>query len=142
MNSTDSTSRAVMILAVISCLIVAGIAQAGVVGSVKITINKSDDSGLQASLDLSEPLLSLKSTKAGEFAEVGWPGAGKYGRIGKPALPVVRKLFLAPLGAEVSVKASRGQAVIIDVGQKLMPVQPLPEMNMVLRIVSLLKKLE
>jgi len=124
MNSANSTPRVVTILAVISCLIVAGIAQVGFAGPVRITINKSDDSGLQASLDLSEPDFSLKSTKAGEFAEVGWPGAGKYGRIGKPALPVVRRLFLAPIGAEVSVEASRGQAVIIDVGQKLMPVQP------------------
>jgi len=120
----NSTPRAVTILAVISCLIVAGIGRAGFAGPVQITINKADDSGLQATLDLSEPLISLKSTKAGEFAEVGWPGAGKAGLIGKPALPVVRKLFLAPIGAKVSVEAFKGQAVIIDVGQKLMPVQP------------------
>lgn len=124
MTSTNSTPRAVMILTVISCLIAACIEQAGFAGPVKIAIDKSDDTGFQASLDLSEPDFSLKSTKAGEFTEVGWPGAGKSGRIGKPALPVVRKLFLAPIGAEVSVEASKGQAVIIDVGQKLMPVQP------------------
>ena len=38
MNSTDSTPRAVTILAVISCLIVAGIAQVGLAGPVKTTV--------------------------------------------------------------------------------------------------------
>ncbi|HLB73032.1 MAG TPA: C25 family cysteine peptidase [Sedimentisphaerales bacterium] len=124
MNSTNSTPRALTILGVITCLIAAGIAQASFAGPVQIAISKSDDTGFQASLDLSEPDLSLVSTKAGEFVEAGWPGAGKSCRVGKPALPVLRKLFLAPLGAELSLEAAQGQAVVIDLGQKLMPIQP------------------
>jgi hypothetical protein len=124
MNSTKSTPKAFTILAVISCLIAACIAQAGFAGPVQVAISKSDDTGFQASLDLSDPVISPNSTKAGEFVEAGWPGAGKAGGVGKPALPVLRRLFLAPLGAEVSVEAAKGQAVIIDVRQKLMPVQP------------------
>jgi len=123
MSSTrSSTSRVLAILAVISCLM--AIAQVSFAAPATIAISKSGDTGFQASLDLSEPDLSVVSTKAGEFVEAGWPGAGKSGGIGKPALPVLRQLFLAPLGATVGVEVAEGETVVSNLKNKLMPVQP------------------
>ena len=67
--------------------------------------------------------------KAGQFIEITWPDAATFGEIGAPALPVIRRLFIAPPGATLSWSAEVGAAVTIDqttLGRsvRVMPVQP------------------
>jgi hypothetical protein len=79
--------------------------------------------------------LSLETVQGdhGQFVRLSWPDAAPFGELGAPALPAIRRLFIAPYGAEISWQAEVGQAYTLDsgaVGQPLSiyPVQlPVPK---------------
>ena len=66
-----------------------------------------DDEGIDAVVATSGVGLLPRQTAAGEFVVVTWPDAAPWGAVGAPALPVVRRLFAAPAGAEVWLSANR-----------------------------------
>ena len=61
--------------------------------------------------------LSLETVQndQGQFVRLSWPDAAPFGEVGTPALPVVRHLFIAPYGAEISWQVNAGQAVVAGV---------------------------
>ena len=85
-----------------------------VASSPEASVLSADESGL--TLDILVPGFSLdmQKTKGGEFLALGWPSAAIAGDVGAPALPVVRELFLAPLGAEVTVQVDAGDAISLN----------------------------
>jgi hypothetical protein len=54
-----------------------------------------DDSGIVLTVDVAGVALLPRATKGGEFVLVTWPDAAVAGAIGAPALPVIRRLFIA-----------------------------------------------
>jgi hypothetical protein len=46
--------------------------------------------------------------------ELGWPDAATAGEVGSPKMAVVRRLFVAPHGASVTIHADPGAAVTLD----------------------------
>jgi hypothetical protein len=59
-----------------------------------------------------EPVVS----RVGSFVRMGWPDAASAGEIGAPALPVLRRLFVAPLGARVVLDIQAGAGHLVDRG--------------------------
>jgi len=123
MSRANRKEKFIAAMAVLCCMTTAGAAEFEL-----ITTSRSNSSGFRASLLLPQPVRSLKQIKSGQFIDLGWPGASKLGEIGKPALPVVRKLFVAPVGANVSLKVFSGRRSIIDLGRRgmgrmIMPAQ-------------------
>ncbi len=93
-----------------------------------VGVNRSEDRGLALTVGVSGVVLSDRSTKGGAMIDVGWPDAAMTGAIGTPALPVVRRLFLAPPESIVTVTAAAGGGTVVDLGAAgfaapLMPVQ-------------------
>jgi len=92
--------------------------QDGASGPPQVMVGWHDDSGLSVQVDVAGLEFSRTTTKGGEFVSVGWPELSTAGEIGYPAIPVVRRLFIAPPQADVSVATAQGPPVIID-GQTL-----------------------
>ncbi len=93
-----------------------------------VTVNRTDRSGLDVKVAVPGISLGVRDTKGGQFVEVRWPDASVAGEVGTPALPVLRRLFVAPPGATVTLATQAGQPVVVDesaAGQRLvvMPVQ-------------------
>lgn len=70
----------------------------------------------------------------GAFVNVDWPGAASFGDIGSPAIPVVRNVFVAPVGAVVTARVqSAADRISVDasiIGEpiRLAPVRaPIPK---------------
>ena len=91
-----------------------------------VMVPRSDDDGLTVTIAVGGLSLRSRTTKGGEFVDVNWPDAAVAGRIGAPATPVVHELFLAPLGATVTVTARLAEATRIDLASVgcEMPVMP------------------
>ncbi len=94
-----------------------------------LTVDASSIAGLDVSARLTGLTLRTVENKHGFFTELAWPLASISGEVGEPGLPVVRRLFVVPAGAKVTVAAALGPAVTIDsttLGQSLwlLPVQP------------------
>ena len=77
------------------------------------------------------PGLELVPHKAGNetFVLAQWPQASLAGDVGTPAVPVVRRLFWGPVGADVTVRATEGPLTTLpldalDAVGPLLPVQP------------------
>ena len=84
-----------------------------------------DASGLQVTIDASGVALLPMKTKGGEYVVVTWPDASPSGLAGAPALPVVRKLFIAPPNATVSLDYTIGSESAIDIASEFgVPVMP------------------
>ncbi len=98
------------------------------------SVNRSDRAGLNLVLQCDGFALKPVQTKGGEFIELSWPDAAAHGEVGTPALPVFRKLFVAPAGATVSVDATAGNPVVVDlteagIARVVKPVQaPIPKL--------------
>ena len=71
--------------------------------------------------------LAPVKTVRGEFVELGWPEASLGGAIGEPALPVIRRLFVAPPGATVTVTVKEGRALTIDSAAAGFALRPMPK---------------
>ena len=73
--------------------------------------------------------LEPRTTKAGEFVKLTWPDSPAYGEVGTPALPAVRRLFVAPMDADVRVSVMEGDPAFVDTQTvgfplRVLPVQP------------------
>ena len=78
-----------------------------------LDIVASDASGIR--LMVTVPGFSVKPTRKNpeSFITLGWPGAALSGEVGSPALPVIRRLFLAPPGAAVTVQTTTGEPLVV-----------------------------
>nr|HPM84863.1 C25 family cysteine peptidase [Candidatus Anammoximicrobium sp.] len=95
--------------------------------AVTVTVaDRSGLSGLTVVAATSGVALQRHEQKAGQFVELTWPEASISGEIGMPALPVIRRLFVAPAGASVSVSYTTGPAIIVDTRTTQMPGWVLP----------------
>jgi len=81
----------------------------------RLAVGQSDETALGLTLRVPGFTVNVGNTKRGEFLRVGWPGAAVAGEIGAPALPVVRRLIIAPPGARVVVEAQPGEPTVVDV---------------------------
>ncbi len=119
-------------MAIATLVVVAGVAPAA--EPPVVTVIRSDAAGFSAWIDSPEFDTAPKKTSAGEFLQLDWPHASIAGAIGEPALPVVRRLFVAPPGAKVTVDWREGEAAVIDLEVqgllwRMMPVQlPIPKL--------------
>ena len=99
-----------------------------------LSVGRSDQSGFTATLETEGFAVTARKTKGGEFLEVTWPNSSVAGEIGTPGLPVMRRLFVAPAGADVSVAWQGGKSVSIDLADlgfpyAVKPVQaPIPKL--------------
>jgi hypothetical protein len=89
-------------------------------------VRAADDNGLRVEFSISGLELEDVATKAGEFVRLTWPDASLAGQIGTPGLPVVRRLFIAPAGAQVSLAVQTGQPFSINLAGAGHPGQVLP----------------
>ncbi len=80
----------------------------------EVDVLSADESGMRLDIRVPGFSLDLQKTRGGEFLVLGWPEAAPSGALGAPALPVVRELFLAPLGAAVSVQVNAGDPIRVD----------------------------
>ena len=80
----------------------------------EIVVHRADETGLDVSVGISGLQLALQATPGGEFLLVNWPDAAPFGQAGEPLLPVVRRLFIAPVGATISLEVDQGPSSIID----------------------------
>jgi hypothetical protein len=85
--------------------------------------------GFQATVDVPGLALDPQQTELGGFVRVRLPDEPVDGEIGAPAIPVVRRLFVAPQGATVTVSATTGTSFtmggsLVGAALRLMPVQP------------------
>ncbi|MFQ5806315.1 MAG: C25 family cysteine peptidase, partial [Phycisphaerae bacterium] len=85
-----------------------------------------DENGIQVTVDVPGVSLLPRKTKRGEFVVVSWPEAAPAGDIGAPALPVIRRLFIAPPGASVSVTPTLTATAVIDRTTVGFPLQVMP----------------
>jgi hypothetical protein len=89
-------------------------------------VRAADDNGLRVAVSVAGLQLEDVATKGGEFVRLTWPDASVAGAIGAPGLPVVRRLFIAPGGAQVSLAVQPGNAVTIDLAALKHPWPMLP----------------
>jgi len=57
---------------------------------------------------------SGRASVAASFVTVDWPDTAIYGEIGEPALPVIRRLFVIPGEATLSLRWDAGQSVTVE----------------------------
>jgi hypothetical protein len=85
---------------------------------------RSDANTLELAFDLRGLNVRPVKTRGGEFVAIDWPNAPIDGAVGAPALPVLRQIFVAPDGADVSLGSIRldaARSAAID--QPIVPVQ-------------------
>ncbi|MBN2563691.1 MAG: hypothetical protein JXQ75_22465 [Phycisphaerae bacterium] len=98
-----------------------------------VTVARSSETGLDVVIEVPGLAVGTRETKGGEFVELGWPDAATAGAIGSPKVPVVREVFVAPVGASVTLTADAGEGFTVDSGLagvplRLVPVQlPIPK---------------
>lgn len=87
-------------------------------------------------LEVSLSGLEITSTEAasGDFASLEIPGEPVGGEIGAPGLPVLRRLFRVPSGAEVRVSVDRGAGIPLSLAEsgfspRVLPRQPLAKVD-------------
>jgi hypothetical protein len=83
----------------------------------QVTVRGADETGLDVSATVASLALRPVDNAAGRFVEVTWPDAGLAGDVGAPALPVMRRLFVAPPDAQVTWQLSHGEATVLDLTQ-------------------------
>jgi len=99
----------------------------------ELIVAHADQAGIHLTVTATGLLIEQHDVGSGEFLALTWPGAPLAGELGAPALPVVRRLFLAPIGAEVRVSSTHAQPVPISPSRlgdpfTVMPVQaPIPK---------------
>jgi hypothetical protein len=97
---------------------------AAVPGEPSVTVLASGPDGLRVAA--ATPGLDLEDVSAagGQFVRVSWPDSPYFGEIGTPALPVIRRLFVVPAGARVSLSVQAGAAAALGQPILILPVQP------------------
>ncbi|MBN2564032.1 MAG: hypothetical protein JXQ75_24220, partial [Phycisphaerae bacterium] len=99
----------------------------------QVAASHSDNAGFGVAVKVPGLSVEPRKTKGGEFVELGWPDASTAGAIGAPKIPVIRKLFVVPHGATVTITTNPGEAFVLDSrsiagGLPLIPVQlPIPK---------------
>ncbi|MFH1419971.1 MAG: C25 family cysteine peptidase [Planctomycetota bacterium] len=83
-------------------------------GSTTVSVQASSNEALRLTIEVPALAVGSQETQGGKFTSVYWPGAATYGEIGCPRLPVVRRFFIAPNGATVTLSATAGEGFIID----------------------------
>ena len=74
----------------------------------------SDTAQLRVGVALDGVALKTHFTKAAQYLRVEWDNASYTTEIGRPQLPVLRRLFVVPPGADVSVTYELGTATTLD----------------------------
>ena len=82
--------------------------------AVRLDVLGYDQKGIQLSVDTPGFALFPYKRAEGEFVAVSWPGAAPCGEIGAPLLPVVRRLFVVPPDASVSVETALANTVVLN----------------------------
>ena len=72
-----------------------------------VTVHGYNHTGIDLSIDVPGINVEFSTLDKGQFIEVTWPEASFVTEPGMPALPVVRKLFLVPDGAEIQELAGQ-----------------------------------
>ena len=113
-------------LAVAVLVIVASGAAANV---PQVVVTRSDASGFGAAVSAPDFSSTAVTIAGGDFLKLEWADASVTGEIGTPAVPVVRRLFVAPTGATVTVNVTLGSATTTDLDAaglpwRILPVQP------------------
>ena len=93
-----------------------------------LAVTDQDLAGFDVDIYVPGVSISARTTKGGVFFNASWPDAAFAGELGTPARPVIRRLFVAPPRATVSVTATTTQPTVIDVAAAgydcpLIPVQ-------------------
>jgi hypothetical protein len=73
-----------------------------------------NDTGLEVTVDIAGIELTPETTRAGEFVTASLPDTPVAGETGDPALPVVRRLFIAPPGAKLNLTVDAGPGTPVD----------------------------
>jgi hypothetical protein len=68
----------------------------------------------------------LKAPFQDRALELRWPDSAYHGEIGDPAIPVVRKIFVVPGGATVSVSVVEGDPIVVDLEEHGLPWRVMP----------------
>ena len=82
--------------------------------SPRIDVPGYDENGIRVTITTPGVALLPYKTDNGDFVAVTWPDAAPFGEIGAPLLPVVRRLFIVPLDAVVSMTVVLGDTAMID----------------------------
>lgn len=97
-------------------------------------ITEETDDVLRFTLTTAGIQLTSLKTKQGDFVEAGWPEAGYLGEVGEPAIPVYRRMVVAPANAQVTCSVTGpGPGLIVDAtlygkALRLVPVRaPIPK---------------
>jgi hypothetical protein len=92
-----------------------------------LSVEAADLSGLRVAVHADGLTLHPRQNKEGQsFIELTWPDAQPYGALGTPALPVVRRIFAVPEGAQVSYTVRAGAEATIDAATLGMPLVAWP----------------
>ncbi|MEW6250175.1 MAG: C25 family cysteine peptidase [Planctomycetota bacterium] len=130
MRAVEKSGIAVL-AAVLACAAVAAAdgwvavgAASPVPAAPDVAVTQADAGALQ--VQVRTPGLDLATvTRAGRaFVELSWPDAQPFGEVGTPALPVVRRLFVAPRGAALVVTSAGPAGVEIPLHDLVLPAQP------------------
>ncbi|MFH1748307.1 MAG: C25 family cysteine peptidase [Planctomycetota bacterium] len=94
-----------------------------------VAVHYSGADGLELAVDLTGLEFDLMETRGGVFLAVTCPNSPLDGAVGTPALPMIRRLFVAPIGATVELRYQTGEPVDIDLvssgySAPILPVQP------------------
>jgi len=86
-----------------------------------------DETGLQATIRLPGVGLSTRETPSGSFTLVACPDTGWTTAPGRPLLPVVRRLFIAPTGAVIRLQLEESPSTVVALAAQgfAAPVAPL-----------------
>ena len=91
---------------------------------VKVDVLGTDALGLDLRVQAAGVPVAQHKTKGGEFVSLTWPDTfSVVGEVGTPELPVVRRLFVAPPGAAVTVDVQAGEARQMTLPLPLIPRQ-------------------
>ena len=85
-----------------------------------------DEDGLRVSIYVPGVALLPRETEEGDFVVLTWRDAAPWGRIGGPALPIVRRLLIVPPDATVSLVSTVGATATIDELTTGYPLQLMP----------------
>ncbi|HUU83755.1 MAG TPA: C25 family cysteine peptidase [Phycisphaerae bacterium] len=107
----------------------AAVDEAAAVVAPEVAARSFGEAGLSVAVQVAGFGVEPVETAAGRFVRASWPDASIYGDVGGPAIPVVRRLLVAPLGARVSFTVNQGAPTVVNLAAAglpagLAPVQP------------------
>lgn len=80
----------------------------------RVSVLAYDDTSLQVTASAPGFLADPIKTPAGDFVQLSWPDAQWSGQVGAPRIPVIRRLFVVPPRATVSVEAFVAREIAAD----------------------------